>query len=91
VSDCPLVRLAIIIKLLKQFEQTGQVVTPPTNRVRFLGAAAFMNRDGHQEIYFAIVEGRSAFGKTPFKKKPAPRRQDLFNKEAYLCHISKTQ
>jgi hypothetical protein len=72
-SDCPLVRLATNIKLLKQFEQTGQVVIPLTDWIRFFEALAFMNRNGHQEIYCAIVEGRLAFSKTPLKKKPAPR------------------
>jgi hypothetical protein len=90
-SDCPLVRLATNLKLLKQFEQTGQVVILLTNWIRSFEAPAFMNRGGHQEIYCAIVEGRWVFSKTPFKKKPAPREQDLFNKEAYLCHISKRQ
>jgi len=72
-SDCPLVRLATNIKLLKQFEQTGQVVMPLTYWIRFFEALAFINRDGYQEIYCAIVEGRSVFSKTPLKKKPAPR------------------
>jgi hypothetical protein len=90
-SDCPLVRLATNLKLLKQFEQTGQVALPLTNWIRFFEALTFMNRGGHQEIYCAIAEGRLVFSKTPFKKKPAPRRQDLFNKEACLCHISETQ
>jgi hypothetical protein len=90
-SDCPLVRLATNLKLLKQFEQTGQVVIPLTNWIRFFEAPAFMNRDGHQEINCAIMEGPLVFSKTPFKKKPAQRWQDLFNEEAYPCHISKTQ
>ena len=90
-SDCPLLRLAINIKLLMQFEQTWQVMMPLTDWIRFFEALAFMYRDGHQEIYCAIVEGYLVFSKTPFKKKPAPRRQDLFNKEGRLCHISKTQ
>lgn len=72
-SDCPLVRLATNLKLLKQFEQTGQVVIPLTDWIRFFEALAFMNRDGHQEICCAIVEGRLVFSKTPLKKKPAPR------------------
>jgi len=72
-SDCPLVRLATNLKLLKQFEQTGQVVIPLTNWIRLFGALAFMNRDGHQEINCAIMEGRLVFSKTPFKKKPAQR------------------
>jgi hypothetical protein len=72
-SDCPLVRLATNIKLLKQFEQTGQVLIPLTDWIRFFEALAFINRDGYQEIYCAIVKGRSVFSKTPLKKKPAPR------------------
>jgi len=72
-TDCPLIRLATNLKLLKQFEQTGQVVIPLTNWIRFFEALAFMNRDGHLEIYCAIMEGRLVFSKTPFKKKPAQR------------------
>ena len=72
-SDCPLVRLATNIILLKQFDQTGQVVIPLTDWIRFFEALAFINRDGYQEIYCAIVEGRLVFSKTPLKNKPAPR------------------
>lgn len=60
-SDCPLVRLATNLKLLKQFEQTGQVVIPLTDWIRFFEALAFINRDGYQEIYCEIVEGRLVF------------------------------
>jgi hypothetical protein len=67
-SECPLVRLATNLKLLKQFEQTGQVVIPLTDWIRFFEALAFMNRNGNQEIHSAIVEGRLVFSKTPFKK-----------------------
>jgi hypothetical protein len=71
--DRPLVRFATNLKLLKQFEQTGRVVTPLTDWIRFFEALGFMNRDGHQKIYCAIVEGRLVFSKTSVKKKPAPR------------------
>jgi hypothetical protein len=72
-SDCPLVRFATNLTLLKQFGQTGRVVIPLTVWIRAFEALAFMNRDGRQKIYCAIVEGRLVFSKTSFKKKPAPR------------------
>jgi hypothetical protein len=71
--DCPLVRFVTNLTLLKQFEQTGRVVIPLTDWIRFFEAPAFMNRYGYQKIYCAIVEGGLVLGKTPFKKKPAPR------------------
>lgn len=90
-SDCPLVRLAYNRKILKQFDESGMVAIPLTDWLWVFETLAFINRDGHQEIYCGVVEGYLVFSKTPFKKKPALRQQDLFNKEAHLCHISKTQ
>jgi hypothetical protein len=81
-SDCPLVQLTNNLKLLKKFNESGMVVIPLTDWIRFFEALAFMTRDGHRVIYSTIVEGYLVFSKTPLKKKPdaAPKRQDLFNK-----------
>ena len=77
-SDCPLVRLATNIKLLKQFEHTGQVVIPLSDWIRFFEALAFVNRDGgHREIFCAFAGEYLVLSKAPFEKKPAPRQQDL--------------
>jgi hypothetical protein len=40
--DCPLVRLAQNHQILKQFEQTGKVVIPLTDWIRFFEVLAFM-------------------------------------------------
>jgi hypothetical protein len=65
-SDCPLVRLATNLKLLKQFEQTGQVVIALSDWIRFFDALAFINRDGgHRETYCAFVGEYLVFSKTP--------------------------
>ena len=73
-SDCPLVRLATYLKLLKQFEQTGQVVIPIADWIRFFEALTFLNRDGgHREIYCAIGERYLLFSKTPIERKAKER------------------
>jgi hypothetical protein len=55
-DECPLVRLARSLKLLKQFEQTGQVVTPVTNWIHFFEALAFLKRaGGRREIHCAFT------------------------------------
>jgi hypothetical protein len=80
-SDCPLVRLATNIKLLKQFEHTGQVVIPLSDWIRFFEALTFLNRDGgHKEIYCAIGERHLLFSKTPIerKAKERPTQRELF-------------
>jgi len=65
-SDCPLVRLATNLKLLRQFEQTGQVVIALYDWIRFFDALAFINRDGgHREIYCAFAGEYLVFSKTP--------------------------
>jgi len=65
-SDCPLVQLAANLKLLKQFEQTGQVAIPIADWIRFFEALTFLNRDGgHKEIYCAIGARYLVFSKTP--------------------------
>ena len=69
-SDCPLVRLATNLKLLKQFEQTGQVVIPIADWIRFFEALTFLNRDGgHREIYCAIGERYLLLSKTHIERK----------------------
>jgi hypothetical protein len=71
-SDCPLVRLASNLKLLKQFEHSGQVVIPVSDWIRFFEALAFLNRNGgHGEIYCAIGARYLVFSKTPIRASPA--------------------
>jgi hypothetical protein len=82
VSDCPIVRLANNLKLLKKFDESGMVAIPLTDWIRFFEALALMTRDGQLVIYSTIVEGSLVFSKVPFKKKSdvTPKRQDLFDK-----------
>ena len=80
-SDCPLVRLATYIKLLKQFEQTGQVVIPVDDWLWFFEALAYLKRDGSQrEIYCAFAGEYIVFSKTPIerKAKKQPTQSKLF-------------
>jgi len=82
-SDCPLVRLATNLKLLKQFERTGQVVIPIADWICFFEALTFLNRDGgHREIYCAIDERYLLFSKTPIerKAKKGPTQGELFER-----------
>jgi hypothetical protein len=82
-SDCPLVRHATNIKLLKQFEQTGQVVIPVDDWLYFFEALAFMRRDGgHREIYCAFAGEYLVFSKTPIERraKKEPTRSELFER-----------
>ena len=68
-SDCPLVLFAKNLKLLKQFEQTGQVVILVADWIRFFEALAFLNRDGgHGEIYCAFAGDYLVFSKTPIER-----------------------
>jgi hypothetical protein len=82
VSDCPIVRLANNLKLLKKFDESGMVAIPLTDWIRFFEALALMTRDGQLVIYSTIVEGSLVLSKVPFKKKSdvTPKRQDLFDK-----------
>jgi hypothetical protein len=74
-SDCPLVRLATYIRLLKQFEQTGQVVIPVDDWLWFFEALAYLKRDGSQrEIYCAFAGEFLMFSKTPIERKAKKRR-----------------
>ena len=80
-SDCPLVRLATNLKLLKQFEQTGQVVILVADWVRFFEALSFLKRDGaHREIYCAFAGEYLVFSKTPLVRaaKNRPTQCELF-------------
>ena len=67
-SDCPLVRLATNIKLLKQFEQTGQVVIPIADWLRLFEVLAFISRERDPlEVYCTIIEDNLIISRTPFK------------------------
>jgi hypothetical protein len=56
-SDCPLVKLATNRKLLKQFEQTGQLKIHISDWLRFFEVLAFISRDVQPlEIHCAIPE-----------------------------------
>jgi hypothetical protein len=78
-DDCPLVRLAYGRKILKQFEETGKVVIHLNDWIRFFEALASVNDGGHREIFCAFAGKYLVFSNTPFKKKPAPSQQDLFD------------
>ena len=83
-SDCPLVRLATNLKLLKQFEQTGQVAIPIADWIRFFEALTFLaHGDGQREIYCAIGARYLVFSKTPIErmaKKKNPTQSELFER-----------
>ncbi len=68
-SDCPLVKLATHRKLLKTFEQTGQVTIHISDWLRFFEVLAYISRDGGPlEIHCVIVEEHLIFSRTPFKR-----------------------
>jgi hypothetical protein len=76
-DDCPLVRLAKNLEILKKLELSGQVAIPVTDWLWFFEALDYINRDSSPRyIYCTIVEGYLVFSKTPFKKKPdaAPKQ-----------------
>jgi hypothetical protein len=77
-DDCPLVRLAYSCKILKQFEETGKVAIHLDDWIRFFEALACVNEGGDREIFCAIVGDYMVLSKTPLKRKPSPRQQDLF-------------
>ena len=79
-SGCPLVRFVENLKLLKQFEQTGQVAIPVADWLYFFEALAFLKRDGgHREIYCAIGARYLFLSKTPieWKAKKEPVQNEL--------------
>src|SRR5262245_31020385 len=81
-SDCPLVRLATNLKLLKQFEQTGQVVIPVSEWLHFFEALTTIARDGgHREIYCAFAGEYLVFSRTPLERraKKEPTQNELFD------------
>ena len=78
-DDCPLVRLAYSLKILKQFEQIGRVKIPLTDWIRFFEALAFMRQEGQREIFCMIAGEYMVLSKKPFERKRAPIQQDLFD------------
>jgi hypothetical protein len=79
-SDCPLVRFATNLKLLKTFEQNGQVAIPIADWPYFFEALAFLKRNGgHRETYCAFAGEYLLFSKTPIertaKKRPTQGKQ----------------
>jgi hypothetical protein len=69
-SDCPLVRLATNIKLLKQFEQTGQVTIHISDWIRFFEALGYISRERDPlEVYCAIIGDHLILSRAPFKRE----------------------
>jgi hypothetical protein len=82
-SDCPLVRHAENLKLLKHFKQTGKVAIPRSEWIRFFEALAFLNRDGDRlRIYCDFAGEYLLLSKTPIKWKPKkrPTQGELFER-----------
>jgi hypothetical protein len=68
-SDCPLVRLATNLKLLKQFEQTGQVTIHISDWLRFFELLAYISRDRDPlEVHCTIVREHLIFSRAPLKR-----------------------
>ena len=82
-SDCPLVRLATNLKLLKQFEQTGQVAILVTDWIQFFEAMAFLKHvGGHREVNCAFVGERLVLSRMPPERtaKKKPTQSELFER-----------
>jgi hypothetical protein len=82
-DECPLVRLARSLKLLKQFEQTGQVAIPVTDWIQFFEALAFLKHvGGHREVNCAFVGERLVLSRTPpeWTPKKNPTQGELFER-----------
>jgi hypothetical protein len=82
-EECLLVRLATNLKLLKNFEQTGQVVIPVSDWLRFFEALTFLQRDSSQrEILCAFAEEYLVFSKAPFERtaKKRPTHSEIFER-----------
>ena len=83
-SDCPLVRLATNIKLLKQFEHTGQVVIPLSDWIRFFEALTFLNRAGsRREIHCVFTGERLLLSRAPLERtedEEEPTQGELFER-----------
>lgn len=81
-DECPLVRHVENLKLLREFDQTGQVAIPISDWIWFFEALAFLAHGGGQrEIYCAVGTRYLVFSKTPIERKPAtaPKQEDLFD------------
>jgi len=82
-SDCPVVRFATNLKLLKKFEQVGRVAIPITDWVYFFEALNFLSSDGgHTEMYCAIGSRHLYLSKTPIERKVKrePVQSELFER-----------
>jgi len=65
-SDCPLVNLAINRKLLKTFEQTGQVTIHISDWLRFFEVMAYISRERDpMEVYCAIIGDHLILSRSP--------------------------
>jgi hypothetical protein len=68
-SDCPLVNLATNRKLLRTFEQTGQVTIHISDWLRFFEVMAYISRERDPlEVYCAIIGDHLIISRTPFKQ-----------------------
>ena len=68
-SDCPLVNLATNRKLLKTFEQTGQVTIHISDWISFFEVMAYISREHDPlEVYCAIIGDHLILSRTPFKR-----------------------
>jgi hypothetical protein len=83
-DGCLLVRLARSLKLLKQFEQTGQVAIPGANWIHFFEALTFLNRAGsRREIHCAFTGERLLLSRAPLERtedEEEPTQGELFER-----------
>jgi len=83
-DECPLVRLARSLKLLKQFEQTGQVAIPVTHWIQSFEALAFLKRaGGRREIYCAFTGERLLLSRALLERtedEEEPTQGELFER-----------
>ena len=80
-DECPLVRHVENLKLLKQFDQAGQVAIPIAQWMWFFEALAFLaHGGGHREVYCVVGTRYVVFSKTPIKRivKKEPIQGGLF-------------
>lgn len=80
-DECPLVRHVENLKLLRKFDQTGQVAIPISDWIRFFEALAFLaHGGGRREIYCAVGTRYLVFSKTPIRRmvKKEPVQSELF-------------
>jgi hypothetical protein len=69
-SGCPLAQLTNNLKLLKKFNESGMVVIPLTDRIRFFETLAFMTRDSQRVPYPAPTAPPRLIRK---RRKPSER------------------